>query len=315
MPSRSGSGRRGELPDEGVPVKIGVCSANSGPYATRDLLAELARVAESVGIESIWVSDHVVMPDPRRPPSRMGPEDPILDPVAALAFLAGRTESARLGSGVIVLPLREPVVLAKQLATVDVLSGGRLIVGVGVGYVDAEFEAIGVPFEGRGLRTEEYVAAMRALWRDERPAFDGDLVSFGGVQARPRPLQHPAPPVVMGGYAPAVMRRTVGEADGWYGWGLDLDATADRLRILRETASRVQRRNGLRPLEITITPPDTVTAQTALRYADLGVDRLNLQLPWIATTADLARFFEQEVVPVLDAVRSTPTGPITRRMS
>jgi probable F420-dependent oxidoreductase len=296
-------------------VKVGVCSANSGPYATRHLLAELARLAESIEIESIWVSDHVVVPDPRRPPSRMDPEDPILDPVAALAFLAGRTESARLGSGVIVLPLREPVVLAKQLATVDVLSGGRLIVGVGVGYVDAEFEAVGVPFEGRGVRTEEYVAAIRALWRDEPAAFDGEFVSFAGVRASPSPLQRPAPPIVMGGYAPAVMRRTIAEADGWYGWGLDLDATADRLRILRETASRVQRRAGLAPLEVTVTPVDAVTPQTALRYMALGVDRLNLQLPWIATTADVVRFFEETVAPVLDAVRTTRTEPTTRRMS
>jgi probable F420-dependent oxidoreductase len=280
-------------------VRVGVCSANSGPYTTRASLAELAGLAESFGIESIWVSDHVVVPDPRQPPSGMEPEDPILDPVVALAFLAGRTETVRLASGVIVLPLREPLVLAKQLASLDVLSGGRLVVGVAVGYVEREFESVGVPFAERGARTEEYLAAIRAVWAEGRSSFRGTTVSFDGVRARPRPIQRPAPPIVMGGYAPAVMRRAVRDADGWYGWGLDLDATASRLETLRATAAREPRRDGLGPLEITITPPGPVDADVARRYADLGVDRLNLQLPWAAGPGELGRFFADVVGPLL----------------
>ena len=206
-------------------MRIGVCSANSGPYATREMLELLSEAAEAVGIESIWVSEHPVLADPRRPPSPMDPEDPILDPVTSLAFLAGRTRSVRLGTGIVVLPLRNPLILAKELATLDVLSGGRVIFGIGVGYVEREFEALGVPFEGRGARTEEYLAAIRAIWTEEHPSSTGRMFSFGGVQAHPHPLQQPHPPVVMGGYAPAVMRRTIREADGWYGWGLDVDAT------------------------------------------------------------------------------------------
>ena len=282
-------------------MRIGVCSANSGPYTTRDMLVRLSEAAEEVGIESIWVSEHLVVPDPRRPPSNMDPSDPILDPVTSLAFLAGRTRSVRLGTGIIVLPLRNPLILAKELATVDVLSGGRLMFGIGVGYVEREFDALDVPFGDRGARTEEYLAAIRAIWTEPHPAFDGAMVSFEGVQAFPHPVQQPHPPIVMGGYAPPVMRRTIREAEGWYGWGLDLEATARRLEVLREIASSVQRGEGLGRLEITITPPGDVDAETAARYAALGVDRLNLMLPWGAERAHLDGFFERVLLPLVEA--------------
>lgn len=280
-------------------MNIGVCSANSGPYTTREMLVCLAGLAESVGIESIWVSEHLVVTDPRRPPSPMDPENPILDPVTTLAFLAARTHSVRLGTGIVVLPLRNPLILAKALATVDVLSGGRLILGIGVGYVEQEFDALGIPFRGRGARTEEYLAAIRAIWTEEHPAYAGQTVSFRGVQARPHPLQRPHPPIVMGGYAPAVMRRTIREADGWYGWGLDLDATERRLEVLRDTAKGTPRREGLGELEVTITPPNEVDLATAKRYEDLGVYRLNLMLPWGFGESELTGFFEDVVQPLI----------------
>ena len=280
-------------------MRIGICSANSGPYTTRDALIRLSEAAEKAGIDSIWVSEHLVVPDPKRPPSNMDPKDPILDPVTSLAFLAARTESVRLGTGIIVLPLRNPLILAKELATVDVLSGGRLVFGIGVGYVEREFDALDAQFGDRGVRTEEYLAAIRAIWTQPRPAFDGRSVSFSGVQAFPHPVQRPHPPIVMGGYAAPVMRRTIREADGWYGWGMDLDATGRRLAELRETASRVPRGEGLGPLEITITPPGDVDVETAARYAALGVDRLNLMLPWESGRLD--SFFERVVQPLVDA--------------
>jgi probable F420-dependent oxidoreductase len=282
-------------------MKIGVCSANSGPYVTREMLGLLADASEAVGLESIWVSEHLVVADPRRPPSPMDPEDPILDPVTSLAFLAARTRTVRLGTGIVVLPLRNPLILAKALATVDVLSGGRVIFGIGVGYVEAEFEALGVPFEGRGTRTEEHLAAIREIWTERHPSYSGSTFSFEGVQAHPHPAQRPHPPIVMGGYAPAVMRRTIREADGWYGWGLDVEATARRLEVLRETADRVPRGGGLGRLEITITPPSEVDVSTAERYAELGVDRLNLMLPWRAGKAEVDDFFVRVLRPLVEA--------------
>jgi probable F420-dependent oxidoreductase len=284
-------------------VKIGVCSANSGPYTTRESLRSLAEIAEATGIESIWVSEHLVVADPRALPSPMDPWDPILDPVTALAYLAGITESVRLGTGVVVLPLRNPLVLAKELATVDVLSGGRLIVGVGVGYVEQEFRALGVPFTDRGVRLEEYLGAMRSIWGDRHPGAAGTFVRFDHVQAFPHPLQAPHPPIVMGGYAPAVLRRTVREADGWYGWGLDVGSTARFMSRLRAIEAEAGRAAGLSALEITITPPGTVDVVGASRYEELGVDRLNLQLPWSTDEGGVSSFFEESVAPLVDAQR------------
>jgi probable F420-dependent oxidoreductase len=284
-------------------VKIGVCSANSGPYTTRESLRSLAEIAEATGIESIWVSEHLVVADPRALPSPMDPWDPILDPVTALAYLAGITASVRLGTGVVVLPLRNPLVLAKELATIDVLSGGRLIVGVGAGYVEQEFRALGVPFTDRGVRLEEYLGAMRSIWSDRHPAAAGTFVRFDHVQAFPHPLQAPHPPIVMGGYAPAVLRRTVREADGWYGWGLDVGSTARFMSRLRAIEAEAGRAAGLSALEITITPPGTVDVAKASSYQELGVDRLNLKLPWSADEAAVSSFFEQSVAPLVDAQR------------
>jgi probable F420-dependent oxidoreductase len=284
-------------------MKIGVCSANSGPYTTRESLRVLAQACEDAAVESVWVSEHPVVADPRQEPSPMAPDDPILDPVATLAYLAGITSSVRLGTGVIVLPLHNPLMLAKELATVDVLSGGRLIFGVGVGYLQPEFEAIGVPFAGRGARTEEYLAAMEAIWAQQHPSYRGQVVAFNGIAANPRPLQRPRPPVVVGGYAPAALRRAVAEANGWYGWGLDPAATSVYLSLLQSAADVVARRDGLGPLEVTITPPGDVDVTTAAAYARLGVHRLNLMLPWHSGQAALESFFERVIKPLVAAHR------------
>jgi len=291
-------------------LKIGVCSANSGPYATPARLRSVGELCEATGVESIWVSEHLVVSDPRTPPSPMDPEDPILDPVTALAFLAGITSSVRLGTGVVVLPLRNPLVLAKALATVDVVSGGRLIVGLGVGYVEREFAAIGVPFTDRGARFEEHLAAMRSIWTEHRPAFTGRYVAFDRVQAHPHPVQDPHPPIVLGGYAPAVLRRAVREADGWYGWGLDPGATARYLAALREIEAQIGRGEGLGALEVTVTPPEVVDPAGAAVYEELGVDRLNLMLPWSTDDGGIPGFFEGVVAPLVDEGRTSPSiGP------
>jgi probable F420-dependent oxidoreductase len=239
----------------------------------RDALLRLGPLAEQLGYDSLWVGEHVVVPDPHRPPSPLQPLDPILDPIAALSFLAAATTRIRLATGIVILPQRNPLVLAKQLASLDAVCGGRLVFGMGVGYLEPEVTAVGVPMERRGARAVEYLAAMRALWEQERPAFEGEFVSFSGVNAHPRPVQNPLP-VVMGGHSAAAHRRAVEHADGWYGFFLGVDATADQLEGLRRALAAAER--DAAGFEITVTPRGRIDADAVAEFGRLGVDRLVL---------------------------------------
>src|SRR5215510_10290763 len=162
-------------------MKLALFACNMGPCADPKVAARVARAAESAGFESLWVGEHVVLPDPQAPPSPVPPLTLMLDPTVALTFLAAHTETVRLGTGIIILPQRNPLVLAKELASLDVLSGGRLIFGIGVGYLKPEFRALGAPFADRGAVTDEHLAAMRAIWSQPKPAYQGRFVSFANV--------------------------------------------------------------------------------------------------------------------------------------
>jgi probable F420-dependent oxidoreductase len=245
--------------------------------------------AEELGYDSLWAGEHVVVPSPRVPPSPMEPDEPILDPVVLLSHLAARTERILLGTGVIVLPQRNPLVLAKQLATLDVLSRGRLIVGIGAGYLEPELAAIGVPMSERGARTDEYLAAMRALWSQNTPAYAGRHVRFANVDAYPRPVQRPLP-VVVGGRAPAALRRAVHDADGWYGYMISPETTAEHVTALRKQAAEAGREH---PLHISVTPERRLDAATAAAYAEAGADRLILAPRADADVPSLQRFLER----------------------
>jgi probable F420-dependent oxidoreductase len=212
-------------------MKFGLFDVNQPPCLNAQVLTAVAQRAEAAGFESLWCGEHVVLPDPRVPPSPMEPTDPILDPLVALTFAAGATRTVRLGTGVIILPQRNPLVLAKEVASLDVLSGGRLIFGIGAGYLEPEFRAIGVPLRDHGPRTDEYLAAMRVLWSSPRPMFAGKFVSFSDINAFPRPLQSLGPPLVVGGHSPAALRRAVEQSSGWYAFGRDVEQVAALLAL------------------------------------------------------------------------------------
>ena len=257
-------------------LKFGLTQINTGAYSYPATMVRIAQAAESAGFDSVWASEHVVLPDVQGQQSYMAPEHRILNPVAALTHIAAHTSTIRLGTGVIVLPQHHPLVLAKEIASLDVLSGGRMIFGVGVGWARPEFRALGVPFEDRGQRMDEYLAAMRAIWSQEKPAYYGQFVSFDNIQAYPRPLQRPYPPIVVGGRSPAAFRRAVEVAHGWYGFSLDLEETAHALADLRQAARRYSRPGFLGELEISVAPRIPVDLAVAQRFAELGVHRLIL---------------------------------------
>jgi probable F420-dependent oxidoreductase len=254
-------------------VRWGLYGLHKGSSVDPEALARRARRAEDAGFESLWIGDHVALPLDAPDP----PDEPRLELVVSLAHLAAVTSRVRLATGVAVLPMRHPVLLAKQLASIDVLSEGRLIVGIGVGHVEPELEALGASVADRGARTDEHLAAMRALWDEPTPSFDGRFVSFSDVMERPRPIQRPHPPIVCGGNSSASYRRAVQVGNGWYGWELDPEQTARALSALGEARNRYERSAELGDLEITITPPASFDLDMARRYADGGVRRLVLQ--------------------------------------
>lgn len=255
-------------------MKLGLFGINMNACSNPDTAARVAQAAESAGFESVWTGEHVVLPDPQAPPSPLPPLYPLLDPAVALAFIAAHTKKVRLGTGIIILPQRNPLVLAKELASVDVVSGGRLIFGLGIGYLKAEFDALGAPFSQKGPRSMDYVQAMKAVWTQEKPAYKGQFVSFSDIQARPQPVQKPHPPIVIGGHTKEAFQRAVQYGNGWYGFALDLAATEKCITGLKEAAQQVSRPQELGALEISITPGPALDLDAAKRYADLGVHRL-----------------------------------------
>lgn len=250
--------------------------------------ARVAALAERLGYDSVWAGEHVVLPSPRTPDSPMEATDPALDPLIALTQAATVTSSIRLGTGIIILPQRNPLVLAKQLASLDVLSSGRLIFGMGVGYLEPELRAIGVDVARRIDASMEYLAAMRSLWYDAAPRFNGTHVSFENLDAHPRPAG--TIPVVMGGHSPAAHRRAVADADGWYGFNMRPEAAAEQIASLNAKMKAAGRE---RPLEISITPGRRLSPDVVREYAELGVHRLIVMPPGHLSADEVDQFIEE----------------------
>jgi len=255
-------------------MKFGLFGMNMQPCVTPEAIATVARAAEEAGFESFWGGEHLALADPRTPASPMPASIAFVDLCVTMAFAAAHTTKLRFGTGIMILPLRNPVVLAKQLASVDVLSGGRLLFGVGIGNLEFEFAAVGMPFDHKGQRAEEAIAAMRALWSMERAEFYGRFFAFSGVRAEPRPIQHPYPPLIFGGKTSYAFSRTARLGDGWYGYGLDLEATANCIAGLRAACDK--HRRDFEAIEVSVTPKGELDADVARRYAELGVRRLIL---------------------------------------
>jgi probable F420-dependent oxidoreductase len=253
-------------------MKFGLFGMNMRPCVTADAIATVARAAEEAGFESFWGGEHLALADPQIPGSPMPPNIAFVDLGVTMAFAAAHTRTLRFGTGIMILPLRNPVVLAKQLASVDVLSNGRLIFGIGIGNLEFEFSAVGMPFDHKGKRAEEMIGAMKALWTMDRAEYRGRFFSFDGVRAEPRPVQQPHPPIVFGGKSVYAFSRTARLGDGWFGYGLDLEATANCIAGIRDACAK--HGGSFDKIEISITPKAELDRDLVQKYADLGVRRL-----------------------------------------
>src|SRR6266508_5815162 len=195
-------------------------------YATPAFIAEAARTAEQAGFHSIWAPEHVLLFDEyesRYPYSadgrlRIGPEGGVLEPFNLLSFIAAATSRIRLGTGICLVPQRNPVYTAKDVATLDYLSGGRVDFGVGIGWLAEEFAALGVPWERRAQRTRAYLEVMRRLWRDPVSAYEGEFYQLPPSRQYPKPVQQPHPPIHIGGESDAALRRVADLGQGWFGF-------------------------------------------------------------------------------------------------
>jgi probable F420-dependent oxidoreductase len=227
-------------------MDIGCHLPTQGPVATREALLRFCREAEQRGIASLWVSDHVVFPRAKSsgyPGGRFphAPDTPYLEPVAVLAAAAMATERARLGSSVFILGHRHPVVMAKMLTTIDALSNGRLICGVGVGWWEEELTTLGVPFKQRGRHADEILQIFKTLWTSDHPTFAGEFFRFDDLGFQPKPVQKPHPPIWVGGNSPGAFRRVVTYGDGWHATYLqpaELRASLEKLRAAADAAKR-----------------------------------------------------------------------------
>jgi probable F420-dependent oxidoreductase len=253
-------------------MKFGLFGMNMRPCVTPDAIAAVACAAEDAGFESFWGGEHIALPDPPTASTSMPPRTTFVDLCVTIAFAAAHTRTLRFGTGIMILPLRNPVVLAKQLASADVISGGRLIFGVGISNIEREYQAVGMPFDHKGKRAEEAITLMRALWSMERVQFRGRFFSLDGVRAEPRPVQQPNPPIIFGGKSTYAFSRTARLGDGWFGYGLDLEATENCISGIRAACER--HRRSFDQIEISITPKDELDLGLTRRYADLGVKRL-----------------------------------------
>lgn len=197
-------------------MKVGFGVPVSGSWATPEHLLEVAERAEALGYASLWVYQRLLSPVDETGGYRLDPQyRSVHDPLAVLAYLAGKTTRARLGVAVVNAPYYAPIVLAKLLTTIDHMSGGRLDVGLGIGWMREEFEAAGVPYERRGVRTEDFVACLRAIWTDEVVDYDGPYYEVPPSRVDPKPLQRPHPPILLGGAVEPALRRAGRIADGW----------------------------------------------------------------------------------------------------
>jgi len=263
-------------------MELGLHALGIGAGADRAVIDAVASAADSCGFATLWAGEHVVMVDrsaSRYPYSDDGviavpAQADWLDPMIALGFAAAASSRIGVATGVLLLPEHNPVVVAKQAASLDRLSGGRLTLGVGIGWSKEEFAALGVPFEHRAARTAEYVSAMRALWRDDVASFDGKFVGFDAIRVNPKPVRDRRIPVVAGGNSDPALRRVAAWADGWYGFNLEgVAAVRERVAKLEQLCEESGRNRAQLRLSVALRNPSPSDLDA---LATLGVDELVL---------------------------------------
>lgn len=260
-------------------MKIGIVPINVGGPNTVDRMAEVAQFAEAAGIESVWTFEHAMVPaeyDSVYPYARSGkmgipPETWFVDPLIALTHVASVTETLRLGTGVNILPQTNPLSFAKQTASLDVLSGGRLELGLGIGWLSEEYEAMGTPFARRGARFDDYLEGIKKVWSGQLVEHQSEFLSWSGFKSFPTPQQKPHPPILIGGTSRKSLQRVVNVAQGWYAPSDSHEQLVQKLAELRELADEAGR--AFDSIEITANWRIAKKPDALPELRDLGISR------------------------------------------
>ena len=290
-------------------MQIGLGAPISGGWATPENLVRVAAEAEELGYASLWTLQRLLVSVDQDLPAVY---HSVLDPVAALAFAAARTSRIRLGIGVINLPFVTPVYVAKQAATLDVLSGGRLDLGLGVGWSPVEFAASGASTARRGPRTVEYVKVLRTLWADEVSEFDGEFYTVPPSRMLPKPVQQPGPPVLLGGGVPAALHRAGRIADGWISSsGADLARIADHIALVREGAEDA----GKDPFALRVIIRGVVRVDgPADRLLSGPYDKIRADGAWLAAQGVTELFYDLNYDPAIGSPEADPAAGVDRAL-
>lgn len=259
-------------------MKIGLMFTNAGPFGNPELFTTLVQNVEKFGFESIWTVEYVVIPQiykTRYPYSGDGEmphngDVPISDPLIPLGYAAALTTKIKLATGVMILPQRNPLYVAKQVATLDLLSGGRVILGIGSGWLKEEFDALGLDFRTRGARTDESIQAMRSLWREKTSAFHGKHFNFGPAMSFPKPAQKNGVPIHIGGHSPAAARRAGRLGDGFFPALGEVAKLKELFGMMRDEAKKV----GRNPDEIELSCMGQASVDAIKGFEDIGISRV-----------------------------------------
>jgi probable F420-dependent oxidoreductase len=282
-------------------MKLGLIPINIG-MANLEQMVGVARQAEELGFESVWTFEHVIVPEdysskyPYHPSGKMGttPETPFIDPLLALTAVAAATTTLRLGTGVNILSQVNPLYMAKQAASLDFLSGGRFMLGVGIGWLREEFDALGVPFERRGARFDDYIVAMKKIWSGEKFEHHSDFINWEGFKSYPIPVQKPHLPVVIGGAKGKIYERIAKYGDGWFAPIGDPGELKTALGALKEACDANDR--DFSEIEITCMWPGIGGAEAVAALADAGAARLVIPVMGLPSPLEAMQKLSEEII-------------------
>lgn len=263
-------------------MRFGVHLVASGKMIEGEKIARVARRAEELGYDSLWVSDHIVFPTvlrsayPYSPDGKLplDPTNPLLEPFTVLTYAAAVTKTVKLGTSVVIVPYRDPIVTAKVISSIDVLSGGRFIFGVGVGWLDEEFRALRLNMKDRAAQTKEALLAMKACWTQEDPEFHGKFFDFAGIKFAPKPRQTPHPPIWFGGNSMPALKRAVEQGDGWHSVWMTPEEVADTANIIRDLCAKAGKDFAKFPLTINVNHKVPLTVENVKKYEAAGISMM-----------------------------------------